>query len=63
MRLAPRSVWQRLSEEIRRPIRNEVLILEQEVLHDYVRAHSAGCDRASAKDYAALEFFFFPVVP
>jgi hypothetical protein len=39
MRLAPRSVWQRLSEEIRQPIRKEVLIVVQEALHDYVRAH------------------------
>ncbi|MFI5460465.1 MAG: recombinase family protein [Isosphaerales bacterium] len=32
MRVAPRSVWGRLSEEIRRPIRKEVLNIEQEVL-------------------------------
>src|SRR5262249_53308656 len=48
MRIAPRSVWKQLSETVRQPIRKEVLIIEQEVLHDYVRAHSAVPSPASS---------------
>ena len=34
MRIAARSVWRRLSEEVRRPIHKEVTLIQQEVLHD-----------------------------
>ncbi len=47
MRIAPRSVWERLSEKVRRPIHKEVLIIEQEVLQDNVRAYSAPPSSAS----------------
>jgi hypothetical protein len=40
MHVTARSFWGRFSEKIRRPIRKEVLNIEQEVLHDYVREHS-----------------------
>ena len=41
MRVAPRSVWRRLPDEVRRPIREAVLILQQEVLRDQLRTHHA----------------------
>src|SRR5262249_53900317 len=41
VRVATRTVWRRLPERFQRDIREAVLIIQQEVLHDQLRTHQS----------------------